>query len=59
MCNALRCLLQVQGLVLAVMHEKGLGPKSQWGPYLSFLPDDMSHMVMYWEVSVVSHGPQP
>ena len=38
------------------MHEKGLGSKSQWGPYLSFLPEDMSHMIMYWEVSFFGGG---
>jgi len=42
--------VQVQGLVLAVMHEKALGSKSKWGPYLSFLPQDLSHMIIYWTV---------
>lgn len=44
-------LLEVQGLVLAVMYEKALGPKSRWGPYLAFLPDSMDHMPVYWTVS--------
>jgi hypothetical protein len=44
------CCVQVQGLVLAVMYERALGSKSKWGPYLSFLPTDMTHMIMYWEV---------
>jgi hypothetical protein len=38
-------------LVLAVLYEKALGSKSQWGPYLSFLPSDLSHMIIFWEVS--------
>jgi hypothetical protein len=44
-------LLQVQGLVLAVMVEKARGTKSSWGPYLAFLPADMTHMPLHWEVS--------
>jgi hypothetical protein len=43
-------LLEVQGLVLAVMHERALGPKSRWAPYLAFLPAAMGHMPVYWEV---------
>lgn len=41
---------QVQGLVIGVMYEKALGPQSKWGPYLSFLPTDLSHMIIYWTV---------
>jgi hypothetical protein len=33
------------------MYEKALGSKSLWGPYLSFLPSDLSHMIIFWEVS--------
>jgi hypothetical protein len=43
---------QVQGLILAVMHEKALGSGSRWGPYLAFLPSDMAHMLPYWSVSL-------
>jgi hypothetical protein len=43
-------LLEVQGLVLAVMAEKAAGKRSVWAPYLRFIPDDLSHMPMYWEV---------
>eukprot|EP00878_Enallax_costatus_P033761 GHUV01037316.1.p1 GENE.GHUV01037316.1~~GHUV01037316.1.p1 ORF type:complete len:137 (+),score=10.92 GHUV01037316.1:26-436(+) len=43
-------LLEVQGLILAIMYEKALGKKSHWEPYLSFLPTDMSHMPIYWTV---------
>jgi hypothetical protein len=32
------------------MYEKALGTKSGWAPYLAFLPDDMSHMPLYWTV---------
>lgn len=42
---------QVQGLIIAVMHEKALGKRSRWGPYLAFLPDDMTHMLPCWTVS--------
>lgn len=47
-------LLEVQGLILAVMYEKALSSKSQWEPYLSFLPNDMSHMPIYWTVRTYS-----
>ncbi|KAF8073173.1 SETD6 [Scenedesmus sp. PABB004] len=42
-------LLEVQGLVLAVMAERRAGGASRWGPYLALLPDDMTHMPIYWE----------
>eukprot|EP00775_Hariotina_reticulata_P011088 gene11088-11243_t len=42
-------LLEVQGLILAVMVEKARGVKSQWGPYLAILPADMTHLPLYWE----------
>ncbi|KAG2499217.1 hypothetical protein HYH03_002797 [Edaphochlamys debaryana] len=41
-------ILEVQGLIIAVMYEKNLGSKSRWGPYLDLLPDDMTHMPLYW-----------
>lgn len=43
--------MQVQGLILAVMYERSLGADSAWGPYLSVLPSDLSHMLVYWDVS--------
>ena len=43
-------LFEVQGLVLAVMHERALGPHSRWAPYLAFLPECMDHMLVYWQV---------
>ena len=49
-------LLEVQGLVVAVMAERALGPRSKWGPYLSFLPDSMDHMPVYWEVGTGREG---
>eukprot|EP00884_Botryococcus_braunii_P011872 jgi/Botrbrau1/20686/Bobra.0058s0016.1 len=39
---------EVLGLILAVMAEKALGPKSGWAPYLEFLPADVPGMPMYW-----------
>ncbi|GAX84660.1 hypothetical protein CEUSTIGMA_g12081.t1 [Chlamydomonas eustigma] len=42
-------ILEVQGLIIAVMHERKLGKKSKWNAYLSFLPEDMSHIPMFWE----------
>eukprot|EP00879_Flechtneria_rotunda_P024936 GHRR01026463.1.p1 GENE.GHRR01026463.1~~GHRR01026463.1.p1 ORF type:complete len:411 (+),score=150.34 GHRR01026463.1:832-2064(+) len=36
------------------MYEKALGKKSNWEPYLSFLPTDMTHMPIYWEDSEVA-----
>jgi hypothetical protein len=32
------------------MYERALGSRSRWAPYLSFLPNDLSHMIVYWEV---------
>lgn len=40
--------------MIAVMHEKALGSKSKWGPYLSFLPQDLSHMIIYWTVGAAA-----
>ncbi|KIY98017.1 hypothetical protein MNEG_9948 [Monoraphidium neglectum] len=42
-------LLEVQGLVVAVMAERALGIASRWAPYLGFLPDSMDHMPVYWQ----------
>ena len=42
-------LLEVQGLVVAVMYERALGPRSRWGPYLDFLPPAMDHLPVYWQ----------
>ncbi|MEW5309690.1 MAG: hypothetical protein WDW38_001556 [Sanguina aurantia] len=42
--------MEVQGLILAVMHAKHLGPKSRWAGYLGFLPEDLTHMPMMWKV---------
>ncbi|MEW5303238.1 MAG: hypothetical protein WDW36_005946 [Sanguina aurantia] len=43
--------MEVQGLILAVMHAKHLGPKSRWAGYLGFLPEDLTHMPMMWKES--------
>lgn len=45
-------IAEVQGLVLSVMAEAAKGSKSKWADYLSFIPRDMSHMPMNWEVRV-------
>ncbi|GFR41412.1 hypothetical protein Agub_g2095 [Astrephomene gubernaculifera] len=42
-------ILEVQGLVIAVMYEKWRGEQSRWAPYLALLPDDMTHMPLYWK----------
>eukprot|EP00198_Chlamydomonas_reinhardtii_P014034 XP_001703371.1 predicted protein [Chlamydomonas reinhardtii] len=42
-------ILEVQGLVIAVMWERWRGPESRWAPYLALLPDDMTHMPLYWK----------
>lgn len=41
---------QVQGLIIAVMYEKVRGKESRWAPYLGLIPDDMTHMPLYWKV---------
>lgn len=41
-------LLEVQGLILAVMVEKVKGGKSQWAPYLQLLPDSLDHLPLFW-----------
>ncbi|KAG2442960.1 hypothetical protein HXX76_003034 [Chlamydomonas incerta] len=42
-------ILEVQGLILAVMVEKARGAGSRWAPYLALLPADMTHMPLYWK----------
>ncbi|GIL72649.1 hypothetical protein Vretimale_4391 [Volvox reticuliferus] len=42
-------ILEVQGLIIAVMYEKSLGTQSRWAPYLNLIPDDMTHMPLYWK----------
>lgn len=43
-------LLEVQGLILAVMAEKAAGKASTWAAYLDFIPDDLDHIPMFWKV---------
>ena len=43
-------ILEVQGIIIALMYEKGLRSKSRWSPYIDFMPDDTSHLPMYWAV---------
>ncbi|EFJ47106.1 hypothetical protein VOLCADRAFT_105180 [Volvox carteri f. nagariensis] len=42
-------ILEVQGLIIAVMYEKSRGRQSRWAPYLNLIPDDMTHMPLYWK----------
>ncbi|GLC35928.1 hypothetical protein PLESTB_000520300 [Pleodorina starrii] len=44
-------ILEIQGLIIAVMYEKSRGKESRWEPYLSLIPDDMTHMPLYWKRS--------
>ncbi|KAF5826733.1 hypothetical protein DUNSADRAFT_2219 [Dunaliella salina] len=40
---------EVQGLILAVMAERYKAKASRWREYLDFIPQDMTHMPMYWK----------
>ncbi|GLI68824.1 hypothetical protein VaNZ11_013329, partial [Volvox africanus] len=42
-------ILEVQGLIIAVMYEKSRGNDSRWAPYLNLIPNDMTHMPLYWK----------
>ncbi len=43
-------LFEVQGLVLAVMAERAAGARSAWAAYVQWIPQDLSHMPMFWTV---------
>eukprot|EP00983_Pelagomonas_calceolata_P090185 1157389-Pelagomonas_calceolata.AAC.7 len=45
---------EVQGLILAVMAERYKAKASRWREYLDFIPQDMTHMPMFWKVGAQS-----
>lgn len=43
-------LLESQPLVLMLMVERLKGPRSEWAPYLEFLPESFTHLAFAWQV---------
>lgn len=41
-------VLEIQGLIIALMHEKSLGSSSRWSGYLHWFPPTIDHLPMSW-----------